>query len=220
MIWNLAGRAAPYPVALPLCRGAGIRALPGPQFALDAAFPSLRGSGMAISPSPSPCSPSPPSPLSCSHRPVRAPGVGTGHCEYARTHRRPRRQKKSGRCWGKSFLVFVRELGAFPDPDAPIIQTRLSPRRVSLWTAFKWEGNVRTFLALALLCLTAGPITAQEITTQNAGKVEKPIRLALRCSLQSQEVKGMNRVCYYDCAGITVATSILSSFSCTYWIDR
>ena len=79
---------------------------------------------------------------------------------------------------------------------------------------------MRTLLALPLLCLATGPIAAQEPAATNSRNVDRPIRLAQRCALQSERVSGMNRVCYYDCGGVSVATSTLASYSCPYWIDR
>jgi hypothetical protein len=49
---------------------------------------------------------------------------------------------------------------------------------------------------------------------------DKPVQLAMMCFKAGEQVSGTNKICYYSCAGSTVAINIKSFAVCPVSVDR
>jgi hypothetical protein len=82
---------------------------------------------------------------------------------------------------------------------------------------------MKTVWAFALVCLTSEPISAQELVAKDAKTFHGLIRLASMCFKSSEEISGMNKICYYDCPIIqgSKATITIKAYElCPLTIDR
>lgn len=78
---------------------------------------------------------------------------------------------------------------------------------------------MRNVWALALVCLISVLFAAQE----SAAKEAKMLRLASLCIKSSEEISGMNKICYYNCPiiqGSSAAITIKAYELCPLTIDR
>lgn len=48
----------------------------------------------------------------------------------------------------------------------------------------------------------------------------KPFKVALMCFKSGEQTSGMNKICYYNCAGSEAATTVKSYDLCPLSIDR
>lgn len=48
----------------------------------------------------------------------------------------------------------------------------------------------------------------------------RPFKVALLCFSKGEQVSGMNKICYYDCAGSTVAINVKSFELCPLNLNR
>lgn len=55
---------------------------------------------------------------------------------------------------------------------------------------------------------------------QTPAPAEKPVRLALMCFKTGEQVSGMNKICFYNCAGSDAAISVSSAQLCPLSINR
>ncbi|CAN7651260.1 hypothetical protein LJR225_005139 [Phenylobacterium sp. LjRoot225] len=74
---------------------------------------------------------------------------------------------------------------------------------------------MRLVLAASLAALTFGAATPQK-----APPAEKPIRVAMMCTKTGEQVSGMNKICFYDCAGSAAAITIGAVQLCPLSINR
>jgi hypothetical protein len=80
--------------------------------------------------------------------------------------------------------------------------------------------NASIYALAAFLC-AALPASAREINEpQSEAKIDKPIRLTLLCLLTGEQVSGLNKICYYDCAGSGAAITIASYQLCPININK
>ncbi len=73
---------------------------------------------------------------------------------------------------------------------------------------------MKSILVLAALALS--PVG--EIKTET--KTDTQDQLALLCFSTGQEIDGLNKICYYDCAGSRAAITVSSIDLCPITIER
>lgn len=66
-------------------------------------------------------------------------------------------------------------------------------------------------LALAIVAVSTSAIA------QEAPRTEKPSRIAIFCTNSGQQVSGLTKVCYYNCAGRERAMTTKGYESCPRW---
>jgi hypothetical protein len=73
--------------------------------------------------------------------------------------------------------------------------------------------------------LIAGAVTHHQVVASRSDpqtRLQPNYRLAggIMCMLRGQEVSGMNKICYYDCAGSAAAITVASYQLCPLSINR
>ena len=61
------------------------------------------------------------------------------------------------------------------------------------------------FAALSVLALTAPDAAAAK---QSPVPAERPMQLAMACFKTGEERSGLNKICYYNCAGSPISTPL------------
>lgn len=86
---------------------------------------------------------------------------------------------------------------------------------------FGWEGSMRIVLALIACIAMASIAEAASIERLESRPLsKKPMRVAIMCFLQGEEVSGFNKICYYDCLGSRTAITIQAVQLCPLNINR
>jgi hypothetical protein len=55
---------------------------------------------------------------------------------------------------------------------------------------------------------------------QTPAPTEKPIKVALMCFKTGEQVSGMNKICFYNCAGSDAAITVSAAQLCPLSINR
>ncbi len=80
-----------------------------------------------------------------------------------------------------------------------------------------------TFIAVATASVFIGSANGDQIASPQ-GSAErangKPWQMAAACFLSGEQTSGMNKICYYDCMGSTVAITIGATALCPLSINR
>lgn len=76
-----------------------------------------------------------------------------------------------------------------------------------------------TSLAVTLSLLAVGLLFVPADNSVNQVD-KKPLRVAVICFFQYEQVSGMNKICFYDCLGSTTAITISSVSLCPLNINR
>jgi len=77
---------------------------------------------------------------------------------------------------------------------------------------------MRTILFTAIVAaLTVGPTIAPRSTPAPA---DKPMRVAMLCTKTGEQVSGMNKICYYNCAGSQAAITVGAAQLCPITINQ
>jgi hypothetical protein len=69
-------------------------------------------------------------------------------------------------------------------------------------------------ICFALFCAISTTAGAAEMN------YSKPVRIAMTCFKDGEQVSGMNKICYYNCAGSQAAITVSSVSLCPLSIDR
>lgn len=73
-------------------------------------------------------------------------------------------------------------------------------------------------MRLALLCaLLAVPVAA--VASDNP-RSKKPFKVAMYCLKSGEQVSGLNKICFYNCAGSEAAITVKSYELCPLSIDH
>lgn len=70
---------------------------------------------------------------------------------------------------------------------------------------------MRMVLAIAALAVSASTLTAEQ---------PKPFKVAMFCIKSGEQISGMNKICYYNCAGSEAAITVKSYELCPLNIDH
>ena len=73
---------------------------------------------------------------------------------------------------------------------------------------------LRSALAVCVAMALVGVAHAEVLTPR------KPTRLALLCFSKGEQISGMNKICYYDCAGSASAITVKSYELCPLSINQ
>lgn len=70
-------------------------------------------------------------------------------------------------------------------------------------------------------CLLFALIVVQgTAVASDAPRSEKPFKMAMYCPKSGEQVSGMNKICFYNCAGSQAAITIKSFELCPLSIDH
>lgn len=76
---------------------------------------------------------------------------------------------------------------------------------------------MKPLLILASLAISPDAISSDNHSTPPQPSTQK---VAMTCFSKGEQVSGMNKICYYDCLGSTVAINVNSYELCPLTIDR
>jgi hypothetical protein len=78
------------------------------------------------------------------------------------------------------------------------------------------EGHQMKIALITILAglLTAGSVNATEREALNLKQRDQYTKVALLCFYEYEQVSGLNKICYYNCAGSTAAITIQSYQLC------